>query len=135
MRSSRPDLKQIMMNLAEDLAQRSKDHKYKVGCVVTDEDLSRVIGMGYNGGAKGQSDKRESSDPGCSNLIHAEINALIKTDYSIPNKIIFITHSPCRVCSKVIVNAGVKKLYYKNLYDSSSFDILESANIRVRQLK
>jgi len=129
---SKLSLESIMMNLAHSLAQRSLDPKKKVGCVVTDEKMERVLGMGYNAGAKGQSDERESMDSGCSNLIHAEVNALIKTDYSIPNKKVFLTLSPCRVCAKMLVNAGISEVYYNELYNESALEILTTAGIRVK---
>lgn len=123
-----------MMDLAVNLSKRSQDPKIKVGCVITDQTIERVLGMGYNGGAKGQSEERESMEPGKSNLIHAEANAIIKTDYSIPNKVVFVTMSPCRVCAKMLVNANVSKVYYRDLYDESSLEILEKANIEVSKI-
>ena len=131
---SKPELVTIFMDLALRLSGQSKDSKLKVGCVITDENLERILGLGWNGGAKGQSDQRESDEPGQSNLIHAEVNALIKTDYSIPNKVVFLTHAPCRVCAKVLVNAKISKLYYKNMYrDESALAILKDAGIIVEQ--
>lgn len=129
------ELKSIIIKFIQDLAQRSEDDRLKVGCVITDENTERILGFGWNGGAKGQSDQPESLEEGKSNLIHAEINALIKTDYSIPNKVVFITHSPCRVCAKVLVNAKIKKLYYINDYrDLSALDILTNAGILVERV-
>lgn len=127
----RPSLEDIFMELAERLSQRSKDPKIQVGCVICDERLERVIAIGYNGGARGQDDGRESMEQGKSGLIHAEANALVKCDYSIPNKIVFLTHSPCTVCAKMLVNAGVKKLYFKNKYDEKPLNILRTAGIYV----
>lgn len=125
----RPTLKQIMMELAHSVANRSHDPKHKVGCVVTDEHMERVLGFGYNGGAKGQSNERDSMEEGKSGFIHAEVNALVKTDYSIPNKKVFLTMSPCRVCAKLLVNAGVKEVYYSKVYDVSALEILTKAGI------
>jgi dCMP deaminase len=123
------------MNLACDIAKRSKDTKLKVGCVIADENLERILGFGWNGGARGQSDERESIDPGQSNLIHAEVNALIKTDYSIPNKVVFLTHAPCKVCAKVLVNAKIERLYYKIEYNGPhGLDILQKAGIIIEKI-
>ncbi len=76
----------------------------------------------------------ESTVPGESGMIHAEINALLKMDYNTPKKkIMYVTLSPCRMCAKAIVNAGVNEVVYKTEYrDTSSIQILESANITVR---
>lgn len=118
------------MNLAHMIAARSHDPKHKVGCVVTDINRERVLGFGYNGGAKGQSNKRDSMYEGKSGFIHAEVNALVKTDYSVPDKIIYLTLSPCKVCAKLLVNAKVKEVYYSKVYDMSSLKILEKAGIK-----
>jgi dCMP deaminase len=132
---TKKSLKSIIMEFTVNLSLRSEDERLKVGCVVTDENLEKILGFGWNGGARKQSDQPESLEEGKSNLIHAEINALIKTDYSIPNKIVFLTHSPCRVCAKVMVNAKIKKLYYLNDYrDLSALDILKDAGIMVERL-
>ena len=131
----RPDLKNILMDLAFQIAKRSKDNKMQVGCVIADENLERILGFGWNGGARGQSDEREGDGQGQSNLIHAEINALIKTDYSIPNKVVFLTHTPCRVCAKVLVNAKIERLFYKVEYNGPhGLDILQKAGIIIEKL-
>lgn len=54
----------LMMDIAEKLAEQSKDPKLKVGCVITDEFAERPLGWGWNGGARGQSDERESMEEG-----------------------------------------------------------------------
>jgi dCMP deaminase len=69
-------------------------------------------------------------------LIHAEINALIKCDYNNPkDKKMYVTLSPCCVCAKAIINAGIKEVVYKEKYkDSSGIDILQSCGISVRSV-
>jgi dCMP deaminase len=129
-------LETILMRFALNLRERSVDLRLKVGCVITDDSMTQVLGFGWNGGARGQADEPESSEAGKSNLIHAEINALIKTDYKIQNKIVFITHAPCRVCAKVLVNANISKLYYIWDYrDTSALDILKKAGIVVQKVE
>lgn len=119
-----------MMDIAETLAEQSKDPNLKVGCVITDEHGERPLGWGWNGGARGQSDERESSEPGQSGLAHAEVQALIKTDYSIPNKVVFVTTAPCSMCAKILVNARVHSVYYKNVYRcDKGIDILYKAGV------
>lgn len=132
---NKPSLQSIWMKTAENLSERSLDTRLKVGCVITDETMSHVLGVGYNGGAKGQSDEPESLEPGKSELIHAEIQALIKCNNTIPNKTVFLTHAPCKVCAKALVNSGVSKLYYKNVYrDDSGLQVLQKADIIVEKL-
>ena len=127
---SRPSLDAIMMGLAESLANRSHDPKHKVGCVITDSKRERVLGMGYNGGARGLSNARDSMVSGHSGLIHAEANALIKCDYSHPEKVVFVTLSPCKVCAKMLVNAGATEVYYKEIYEYQALRILDKAGIK-----
>lgn len=121
---------QLMMDLAERLAQESKDTSLKVGCVITDEHGERPLGWGWNAGARGQSDERESSESGQSGLVHAEAQALLKTDYSTPNKSVFVTTAPCDMCAKMLVNARVHSVYYKNVYRcNKGIDILRAAGV------
>ena len=70
-----------------------------------------------------------------SGFIHAEINALLKMDYNNPKKKkLYITLSPCRMCAKAIINAGISEIVYKETYrDQSSLDLLRTQNINVRQ--
>lgn len=126
----RPELKTIWMKTALLLSERSLDPRLKVGCVITDASMAHVLGVGYNAGAKGQSDYPESLEPGKSDLLHAEIQALIKCNNMIPDKIVFVTHSPCKLCAKALVNSGIKKVYYNELYrNSDGLNVLFHANI------
>lgn len=124
------------MQLAKLMASRSLDPRLKVGCVITDEHFERVLGLGLNGGARNQSDLPESDIPGASKLIHAEVNALIKCDNTVPNKIVFLTHAPCKICAKMLVNARVKKVYYSEIYrDVSGLDVLKNASVEIEKTK
>ena len=58
----------------------------------------------------------------CFRIIHAEINAIVqaaKSGTSIEGAVIYVTHSPCLHCLKVIINAGIKKVYYRKPYKLS----------------
>ena len=83
----------------------------------------------------GGPNKVESEEPGKSGMIHAEINALLKMDYNNPKKKkMYLNLSPCRACSKAIVNAGIDEVIFKNEYrDMSGVEILKSAGLKVRQ--
>jgi dCMP deaminase len=67
-------------------------------------------------------------------MLHAEINALLKMDYNNPKKkVMYLTLSPCRMCAKAIVNAGIDVLIYNEIYrDSSGIDILKECGVEVR---
>jgi len=126
----------IWLDFARLVSQRSVDSKHKVGCVIVSDDNTKVLSLGYNGDEKGGENKRESLSTGKSGFIHAEINALIKCDYNYNgDKIMYITHSPCKMCAKAIINGGIKKVFYINKYesDTSGISLLEKYNILCRE--
>jgi dCMP deaminase len=77
----------------------------------------------------------ESSEPGQSGFIHAEINALIKCDFNHPKvKKMYLTLSPCRQCAKAIVNGGIREVIYDIEYrDRSGIELLTSSGVVVRK--
>jgi dCMP deaminase len=121
------------MDIACIISERSYDPRLKVGAIVVAGDNTQMLSMGYNGNYKGGPHEHESSEPGCSGFIHAEVNALVKCDYNFPKKkYMYVTHSPCRACSKLIVNAEISRLIYLHEYrDTSGLDLLRSAGIEV----
>lgn len=127
--------RKIWMELAQNIARRSCDTKLQVGCVIVSDDNTRVLALGYNGDEKGGKNQRISEIAGQSGFIHAEINALVKCDYNHPSKkIMYITHSPCDICAKVIINANISSVIYKNEFrDISGIEILKNAGIEVVQ--
>jgi dCMP deaminase len=131
----RPSWDEIWMNFAHTIAKRSLDAKHKVGAVIVNEENTQVLAVGYNGDQKGGPNKRDSMSVGGSGFIHAEINALIKCDYNYgKKKKMYLTLSPCRMCAKAIVNAGINEVIYFKEYESSNgLDILKSAGISVKQ--
>ena len=80
---TRPTWNKIWMDMAKTIAQRSHHPTFQVGAIVVTEDNTQVLSIGYNGSYKGGPNKPLSSEPGCSGLIHAEINALLKLDYNL----------------------------------------------------
>lgn len=132
---NRPSWDKIWMDFADNISLRSYDPRFQVGAVITSEDNCQVLAVGYNGNYAGGPNEVESLEPGESGMIHAEINALLKMDYNNPkNKKMYLNLSPCRACSKAIVNAGIDEVIFKNQYrDSSGIEILKSAGIKVRQ--
>jgi len=125
------------MDFASNIARRSPDPNFKVGCCIVTEDNCQVLSIGYNGDHKGGSNVRESLEPGKSGFIHAEINALIKLDYNNPKaKTLYITLSPCSHCAKAIINGGIAKVVYRDQYrDTSGLDLLEKHGIVVKRYK
>ena len=134
--SIRPSWDEVWMATALIISKRSYDPRYQVGTIVVSNDNTQVLAVGYNGNYAGGPNEVESTDPGESGMIHAEINALLKLDYNNPKKkVMYVTLSPCRMCAKAIVNSGIDEVIYKEEYrDSSGLDVLRSANIKVRKI-
>lgn len=131
----RPGWDEIWMNFSHSIAERSCDQKYQVGAVVVNSENTQVLSIGYNGDQKGGPNKRDSAQTGQSGFIHAEINALIKMDYNNPcKKKMYLTLSPCDVCAKAIVNAGISEVIYSEYYvhGKNAIRILNQAGILVR---
>ena len=131
---SRPSWDQIWMEFAHSISKRSPDAKHKVGAVIITEDNTQVLSVGYNGDQKGGSNCRDSLETGKSGFIHAEINALIKCDYNHhKKKKMYLTLSPCDICAKAIINAGIDEVIYDHVYEQSDgIAILKNHNIAVR---
>jgi dCMP deaminase len=123
------------MEITKIISERSYDPRLKVGAIIVSEDNTRMLSMGYNGNYKGGPHEHECSMPGDSGFIHAEVNALVKCDYNFPKKkIMYVTHSPCKACSKLLVNADIAKVVYLNEYrDISGLKILRDSGIEVFQ--
>ena len=132
MDQTRPNWDTVWIDFAGNIARRSSDPNFKVGCCIVTEDNCQVLAIGYNGDHKGGTNERDSLEPGCSGFIHAEINALIKLDYNNPKKkTLFITLSPCRQCAKAIINGGIDRVVYKDAYrDTSGIELLREHKIK-----
>jgi len=143
----RPDNDTYFMHMAELVASRSTCLRRKVGAVVVKE--KRVLTTGYNGAPKGL---EHCSVAGCVRMnnhiesgtrhelcrgVHAEQNAVIQAAYfgvSIKNSTIYTTNFPCVMCAKILVNAGIREIVYKDDYiDELSKELLEESNVMVRQ--
>ncbi len=131
----RPSWDKVWADVAEAISKRSYDPRYQVGAVVVTSDNTQVLSVGYNGNYAGGPNEIESEIPGQSGFIHAEINCLLKMDYNNPKKkIMYLTLSPCRICAKAIVNAGISEVVYTREYrDNTGLSILEKAGISCRK--
>jgi dCMP deaminase len=125
------------MSVAHIISNRSYDPRLKVGAIVVSEDNSQMLSIGYNGNYKGGPHVQESSEPGQSGFIHAEVNALVKCDFNFSKKKhMYLTHSPCRACAKLIINAEIARVVYDIPYrDTSGLEILSSVGIEVFSLE
>lgn len=132
---NRPSWDNTWMGVAHSIARRSYDPRHQVGAIVVTSDNTQVLSVGYNGNYSGGPNEVESEAPGESGMLHAEINALLKSDYNNPKKkIMYVTLSPCRMCAKAIVNASIDVVVYDEEYrDTSGLELLKDAGIRVER--
>jgi dCMP deaminase len=123
--------------MAKIISTRSYDPRYQVGTVIVTDDNTQVLSVGYNGNYSGGPNEVESHVPGESGMLHAEINALLKMDYNNPKiKIMYITLSPCKMCAKAIINAGISRVVYLEKYrNEAGLKILEQSGIETCQFE
>src|SRR6266550_2535309 len=76
-------LEEVYMRMAEELAKRSTCARLQVGSVITSGDLTQVLGIGYNGNARGLPNRCDGTEPGRCGCIHSEANALVKAGAQI----------------------------------------------------
>ena len=143
------------MKVAETFAELSSARRLHVGAIIVKDD--RIISIGYNGMPSGWDNDcedlvvyRKEIQPGVfSNehghewktkpeVLHAETNAiakLAKSTESGDGALMFITHSPCLDCAKLIYQSGIKSVYYRNVYRSDDgIKFLEKCNVSVEKI-
>ncbi len=120
---------EYFLSIAYVCSKRSKDPNTKVGVCIVDEN-NRIVSTGYNGLAKGILDssifwKREGlmKNTKYPYIIHAEMNALIFAQKNLNNNKLYTTLFPCSICSKLIIQSGIKKIYYLSDKYKNSEDI------------
>lgn len=133
------------LEIAHLVAKRSTCLRRHVGAVVVKN--KRILATGYNGAPSGL---KHCAEVGCLREtmkvpagerhelcrgLHGEQNAIIQAAYygiSIGNSTLYATHSPCSICAKMLVNAGVKKVVISSGYpDKMAAEILKEAGIEV----
>jgi|SRR5210317_1009750 len=122
------------MDVAQRFAQLSSAKRLNVGAIVVKDD--RIISIGYNGMPTGWDNKCEDehfkSKP---EVLHAESNAIAKLAKSSESGLgasIFVTHSPCIECAKLIYQSGISTVYYKDAYRSSAgIEFLKKSKVKV----
>jgi dCMP deaminase len=125
-------LEEVYMRMAEELAKRSTCARLQVGSLITTGDLTQVLGIGYNGNARGLPNRCDSSEPGACGCLHSEQNCLIKAGAQTPGKVMFVSASPCVMCAKMIINTNVTRVYYREAYrDPAGLDVLRQGGVEV----
>ncbi len=144
----RPGWDEYFMNLATVVATRSNCVKRMVGAIVVTD--RRVISTGYNGTPRGVQNCNEGGCPRCNGgaeagtrldeclCSHAEENAITQAAYhgvSVRGATLYTTFSPCLMCTKMTINAGIQEVVYGTslpLEDISS-SLLREAGVKVRR--
>lgn len=130
---TRPSKELTMLEITHVLRERSTCNRLHVGAIVTDPGMTTILGIGYNGTARGLPngcDRETVGDCGC---VHAEANALLKCTYAqLLGSRLFTTTTPCSDCAKLIINAGCADVFAGERYRSDSgVVLLLTARIRV----
>ena len=128
------------MEIALVWAKNSKAKRSKVGCIIVKDNM--IISDGYNGMPSGFDNTCEVEVDGeCTTrleVIHAEANALCKlakSTQSSEGAILFTTMAPCYECAKLIIQSGIKLVYYFESYrDTEGRELLEKAGIQTKLL-
>lgn len=120
--------------IARMVASRSTCLRLHVGAVLVNED-HHIISTGYCGAPRGMphctKDNCSEMDR-CMRTVHAEVNAILFAPPHLPGeggRTLYITHSPCDECAKIIIQAGIVRVVYMWKYPSHSSDFLDQAGI------
>ena len=124
------------MEVAKTFANLSHAKRLNVGAIVVKDD--RIISIGYNGMPSGWENECEIENTTKPQVLHAESNAIAKLARSNDSGLgadIFITHSPCIECAKLIYQSGIKRVYFGEHYRSTDgLDFLTTSKINVIQV-
>lgn len=122
------------LRLAQTWAKLSQCDRKQVGAIIVKDEV--IISDGFNGTPSGFDNCCED-DEGLTHwyVLHAEANAILKVARSTNNcdgATLYITHSPCRDCSKLILQSGIKRVVYKNAYkDPSGINFLSNSGVEM----
>ena len=128
---------QAYMKMAQIWGELSHCERKKVGALIVKDRM--IISDGYNGTPSGfENDCEDENHYTKWYVLHAEANAILKVAASTQSCLgatLYITLSPCRECSKLIHQAGIKRVVYSLAYkDRSGLDFLEKAGVILTQL-
>jgi dCMP deaminase len=146
----RPSWDEYFMKIAQVVALRSNCSRRHVAAVIVKD--KRIISTGYNGTPRGIKNCHEGGCPRCSSnapsgtgleeciCSHGEENAIVQAAYhgiSVKDSTLYTTFSPCLLCAKMIINAGIREVVYAERYsiDGTARRILQEAGVTLRALK
>ena len=116
---ARPDFETYAFGVAKQVALRSTCSRLQVGAVAVRD--GRILATGYNGAPAGwrHCDHTEKPDEKCTISVHAEANVVAmaaKFGISLDGAVVYVTHSPCEACVRLMRNAGIRKAFYDEVY-------------------
>jgi len=148
--ADRPSWHQYFLTITRQVAERSTCLRAKVGAVIVRD--KNILATGYNGSPAGaphcldvgcliyrSTTPTGEEEENCFRTIHAEINAIAqaaKNGASITDADIYITHSPCIHCMKVLVNTGIKRIFFEKPYKLHTLeDLRRTSNVALEQVQ
>ena len=146
----RPGWDEYFMDIAHAVGVRGNCLRRKVAAVIVKDE--RIISAGYNGTPRGVTNCFEGGCPRCSgstpsgqNLgecycAHAEENAITQAAYhgiALRGSTLYCTMSPCLICARMIISAGIKDVVYESEYEfnAQTRSLLAEGGVRCRKLK
>ena len=131
---------QLYSDIAQRVSELSSARRLQVGAIIVRDD--RILSIGYNGMPAGWDNNCESEQADGSlktrpEVLHAESNCLSKVARSTESALgadLFVTHSPCLECAKLIYQSGIHRVYYGTQYRSDDgLRFLKQSSIQVTQ--
>lgn len=120
----------MYMDIAHIVAKLSRCNRAKVGAIIVKD--GNILSFGYNGTPTGFCNECEENDVTKDEVIHAEMNAILKAGINAQGATMYVTMSPCIQCSKIIKQSGLECVIFDNLYrDTQGLDKLK---INYRQI-
>ncbi len=148
MLSDRPSWNDYFMGICDLMATRSTCTRRHVGAVLVKD--KRILCSGYNGAP---SKVPHCKETGCLRAklnvpsgekhelcrgVHAEQNAIVQAalhGIQVEGSILYCTNQPCSICAKMIINAGIKTVYYKDGYDDTlTLEMFDQAKVKLIQI-
>ncbi|MDD5597519.1 MAG: dCMP deaminase family protein [Victivallaceae bacterium] len=146
----RPNWDKYFMDIAQVASARGNCLRRQVAAVIVRD--HRIISTGYNGTPRGIKNCFDGGCPRCSSdtpsghdlgsclCSHAEENAIVQAAYhgiSVKDATLYTTFSPCLLCSKMIINSGIKEVVYHQKYSiaNQALELLHEAGVLVRALE
>lgn len=126
------------LKMALEWAKLSHCTRKQVGALLVKDGM--IISDGYNGTPTGfPNDCEDEQGTTLWYVLHAEANAIMKVARSTNNArgaTLYLTHSPCKDCSKLVLQAGIKRLVYLAPYkDVSGLELLEKGGVMIQWLR